>query len=103
MRRTSRRISRRLFSKLLGGSVLAVPWVMQQSGTAPQALANPEPIEARWTDAQRREARKAVEAVEKESGTLAKFDVPVAVEPAFVFRAIPVRSRRTPSRAAEGR
>ncbi len=96
MRRTSGRISRRQFSKLLGGSVLALPSVMQQSG-AQQPSPKAEPVEARWTDAQKREAQKALEALEKELQTLRKFELPTDVEPCFVFRALP------PSRSAGSR
>lgn len=102
MTQKSGRINRRQFSKLLGGSLFAVPWVVQQSAKAQTREAGPKgkPLEARWTESQKREAQKALEALEKETQTLAKFDVSVAGEPAFVFRARPVASRRPRVRAA---
>ncbi len=96
MRRTSRQMSRRLFSKLLGGSVLAASWAIPQSATAQsrEAEGKPEPIEARWTETQKREAQKALEAMDKQSQTIGKFELPTDVEPSFIFRALP------PSRSA---
>ncbi len=105
MTQKSGRINRRQFGKLLGGSVLTVPWVMRQSATTQtrEARSKAEPMEAKWTESQKREAQKALEALQKAVQTLAKFDVSVAVEPAFVFRARPVAARRPRVRAAEER
>ncbi len=92
MRQTSGRISRRQFSKLFGVSVLAVPWATGiRAAQSREAERKPEPIEARWTETQKREAQKALEAVEKESQVIGKFELATDVEPAFVFRALPFR------------
>ncbi len=95
MRRTSSGISRRQFSKLLGVPLcgIATPWAIPLGGSAQsrEAERRPEPIEARWTETQKREAQKALEAVEKESQTIGKFELATEVEPAFVFRALPFR------------
>lgn len=101
MSATTGRVSRRQFSKLFGFSVFAAPWVMEQRATTPSGKA--EPVEAKWTESQKREAQKAVEALQKTVQTLAKFDLSVAVEPAFVFRARTLAARRPRVRAAEER
>ncbi len=80
-----------------------MPWALTQTATAQEVQPKTEAIESRWTESQKREAQKAVEAVEKESQTIGKFEIPIAAEPAFLFRPVPVRPRRASMRAAESR
>ncbi len=103
MSQTTGRVSRRQFSKLFGGSVLAMPWAFAQTSAAQEVQPKAESMESRWTESQKREAQKALEAMEKESQTIGKFEIPIAAEPAFIFRAVPIHPRRASMSAAEDR
>jgi hypothetical protein len=97
----SGRITRRQFSKLLGvplGGMVAA-WAIPQAAKPQETVPRPEPIETRWTEAQKREALKAAEDLGKQSEVIRKFTVSTEIEPAFVFRALSMpRLRKTPDR-----